>query len=287
MMAQTDRPSGVAGTWAVIVGSAARRYIDHGMSIYASAVSFWAVISLIPLVAMVVFGVGIFVDPEAIETFLAEMSSTIPGETMDMLTEQARTWSAVSARTSTVGLVAAVIAASWGASAGVAHLIRAINVAHDRPPWAFAARRLTAVVRTVMALVFVIPIVLLVAATSATLDAWDVDGWLRWAILATRWPLALLLFTCLLAGIYWVAPTERQKFRLLSPGVVVAGVFFLGGSAAFSVYAANADRFDRSYGSLTTIVVTMLWIYVSVSTVLFGAELDAAIAESGERSPES
>lgn len=255
--------------------AAVRRYARDGMSVYAAAVSFWAFISIVPLLAMVVFGVGLLAEPESINRFLDEMSSTIPGDTMEMLTSQARTWTAVSTSTSSLGLVIAVAGASWGASSGVSHMIRAINAAHGRERRAFADRRITALVRTVMALVFVIPIVMLIAATPSALEAADADPLIGWTITIVRWPIAILLFVVLLSATYWIAPTTRSKFRLITPGVVVAGLVFVAGSAAFSIYAGNVDKYDQSYGSLATIIVTMLWTYVSTSAILLGAEVDA------------
>ena len=129
--------------------------------------SFWEVVSLVPLLAMVVFGVGIFAEPSSINTFLDEISSAVPGDTAEMLTEQARTWSSASARWSTFWLVVAALVASWGACAGVSQLIRAINARHERPRRSFAVRRLGALARTITALVIIIPAVILIGATPA------------------------------------------------------------------------------------------------------------------------
>ena len=64
-----------------------KRYIQHSMSVYAAALSFWVMISLVPLLAMVVFGVAIFAEPAAVESFLEELSATIPGETVSRVVD--------------------------------------------------------------------------------------------------------------------------------------------------------------------------------------------------------
>lgn len=52
-------------------------------------------------------------------------------------------------------------------------------------------------------------------------------------------------------------------------------VLSLAASAVFSLYVANVDSHGSSYGSLVTAVTTRLWICVTTSEVLFGAEVDA------------
>ena len=64
------RPQGGVDLLSAVV----RRYLDHAMTVYAAAVSFWAMVSLVPLLAMLVFAVAIFVEPETVETFIEEVT---------------------------------------------------------------------------------------------------------------------------------------------------------------------------------------------------------------------
>lgn len=270
--------------WLSTLIDAAGGYTRHSMSVYSASVSFWAIISLVPLLAMVVFAVALFSEPEALDTFLDEVSTSIPGATMEMITTQIRTWAQVSVQFGTVGLVIAVCVAGWGASSGVSHMIRAINVAHERAGRSFAERRIEALLRTITALLVIVPIVTLVAATPTTLNSADIDGITGLVISVVRWPIVLVLFVTLLSGLYWIAPTPRTKFRIVTPGVAVAAVLFIVLSAGFSIYASNVDKYDVNYGSLATIIVTMLWTYLSISSILFGAEIDAARHRASLRS---
>lgn len=265
------RPQGGVDLLSAVV----RRYLDHAMTVYAAAVSFWAMVSLVPLLAMLVFAVAIFVEPETVETFIEEVTLALPGETIEVLVAQVQTWIVVSREISTVGLVIAVVIASWGASLGMSHLMRAINVAHALQPRNIVRRRLTALLYTVAALAFAIPIVTLVAATPAAMAAADAPTAARWVVGFVRWPIVIALFVAALAALYWAAPSKRPPFRWWSLGVAVALVLFLAASGLFSLYVANVDRYDSSYGSLGTVVVTMLWIYVTTSAILVGAEVDA------------
>ena len=248
------------------------------MPVYAAGVSFWAMISMVPLLAMVVFGVAIFGEPDTVESFLQQLSATIPGETVEVLTVAVRGLIDASTETSTIGLLIAVVVAGWGASSGVSHLFRAINVAHHLDARPYLRRRIFALSRTVAALLFVIPIVALVAATPAALETMGAGGTLRWTISVIRWPVTAILVAMLLSTIYRVAPTSRLPARLVTRGVGVASILFLVASVAFSVYVTNFGRYDEAYGSFGTAVVTMLWVYLMVTAILLGAEVDATIA---------
>ena len=61
------------------------------------------------------------------------------------------------------------------------------------------------------------------------------------------------------------------------PGSVLAGAVWLTVSLLFSWYVANYAHYDRTYGSLGTIVGFMIWLWLGVMVVLYGAELNAEV----------
>jgi membrane protein len=63
----------------------------------------------------------------------------------------------------------------------------------------------------------------------------------------------------------------------VSPGAIVATLLWLAGSAGFAFYTANFGRYNETYGSLGTVVVVMLWLFLSAYAVLLGAELNAEL----------
>ncbi len=256
------------------------------MSVYAAAVSFWVMISMVPLLAMVVFGVAIFGEPATVEAFLQELSTTIPGETVEVLNAAVQPLIDASIEASTIGLIISVVAAGWGGSSGVSHLFRAINVAHSLDARPYLRRRVLALSHTVAALLLVLPTVALIAATPATLATVGIGGRAAWVIGVIRWPLAAVLIATLLSAVYRVAPTSRPSTRLVTRGVAVASALFLAASLIFSIYVANFGKYDNAYGSLGTAVVTMLWIYLMMTAILLGAEVDATIAELASTSPD-
>jgi membrane protein len=79
-----------------------------------------------------------------------------------------------------------------------------------------------------------------------------------------------------LALVYRYGPSRAQpQWRWISWGSAFAAIAWVAVSVAFSWYAANFDSYNKTYGSLGAIVVFMFWIWLSVSVILIGAELDA------------
>jgi membrane protein len=108
-------------------------------------------------------------------------------------------------------------------------------------------------------------------------------GWLRI-------PAATLLLMVVLALIYYLFPNIDQPFRTITIGTVVAVIVWLGASLGFSFYVNNLASYSTLYGNLTAIIVVQLYIYISASIILFGAEVNEQlyreVAEEGQNGDE-
>ena len=82
-------------------------------------------------------------------------------------------------------------------------------------------------------------------------------------------------------GLLYRFSTEEQPrawLGFVTAGSVVATIGWLIVSALFSVYTANFASYAKTYGSLASIVVLLIWIWLSSLLVLIGAEYDGASA---------
>ena len=84
-------------------------------------------------------------------------------------------------------------------------------------------------------------------------------------------PIVLMIF-CLL--IYKFLPNRKDKLRKQLPGAVFAAIGWMIVSWIFSVYVDIFKGFSDMYGSLTTIVLIMLWMYFCMYCILLGGELN-------------
>jgi membrane protein len=98
-------------------------------------------------------------------------------------------------------------------------------------------------------------------------------GWLRF-------PVALSLLAVVLSLVYRFGPNAKQRFRSVVLGGALAVVLWAISSVGFSFYLANFANYGVTYGSLGAAVGLLLYLYLSASVVLLGAEVNAAIYHS-------
>ena len=87
-------------------------------------------------------------------------------------------------------------------------------------------------------------------------------------------PIVLVAFSLM---IYKFLPNRRDKFRYQLPGAMFSAVGWMIISWIFSVYLDVFKGFSSMYGSLTTIVLIMLWMYFCMYCILLGGELNVLL----------
>ena len=90
-----------------------------------------------------------------------------------------------------------------------------------------------------------------------------------------RLPVAGLLITIAWAALYQVLPDVKQRFRLLTPGSVVAVAGWLLASWGFSFYVAHFGEYNKTYGAIGGAIVMLLWMGISAAFLLAGAQINA------------
>jgi YihY family inner membrane protein len=92
-----------------------------------------------------------------------------------------------------------------------------------------------------------------------------------------KWPVLLLIVGFLFALLYWASPNARQPFRWITPGGILAVVVWVAASAGFAVYVANFGSYNKTYGSLASVIIFLVWLWLSNTAILLGAELNAEL----------
>ncbi len=93
-----------------------------------------------------------------------------------------------------------------------------------------------------------------------------------------RWFIVLFLTYLGTAFIYRFGVAMRRKIHFFSPGALVAMVLSVVSSWGFSFFVDNFGRYDKVYGAISSVIVLMLWIQTNATILIFGFELNAAIA---------
>lgn len=179
--------------------------------------------------------------------------------------------------------VVGLLAAMWSASGYVAAFMRASNVVWDveegRPFYKTLPVRLGVTLVTVVlltlsaaAVVFTGPLASklgnLIGVGSTAVQVWDI----------AKWPVLALFVVLILAVLYYTGPNVRQPgFRWVTPGGLVAVVLWIAASAAFAFYVANFSSYNKTYGALASVVIFLVWLWITNIVILLGAELNAEI----------
>jgi membrane protein len=183
-----------------------------------------------------------------------------------------------------VSIVVAIVLALGGASSGMAALVEGLEAAHTTGrERSFFARRL-------MGLVLVL-VTLAVAGIGVALGM-GVGGlasaapWIPAPVVfLLRCAIAVVATLFVLAVFFRYGRQERDRRRWITLGAVTAAGLILLASVGLALFVTwFGGSYARTYGSLASVVVLLLWQYMVAFAVLFGAELNAAIDQGAPAS---
>ena len=175
-----------------------------------------------------------------------------------------------------------IIVALWSAGKGVLAMTTGLNcVYHCRETRNYLILRLRSTLYTVMFLLVILFLLLLsVFGNSRNIFITEhipifeefADRMIELRAVLT--PIVLVAFLLL---IYKFLPNRKDKFIRQLPGAVFTAIGWMAISWIFSVYVDVFTGFSSMYGSLTTIVLIMLWMYFCMYCILLGGELNMRI----------
>lgn len=177
-----------------------------------------------------------------------------------------------------VGLILAI----WSASNGMTAIMNSFNVAYDVEDSrnGILLKLLSVVFTIVMGFVFLIAMALptLGSAISHYLfGPLGLDSQIKWIFTLLRVVLPLIIILLLFIVLYSVAPNVKTKFRSVLPGAIFTSVIWLLGSFAFGWYISNFGNYSKTYGSITGIIILLIWLYLTSFIIIIGAEINAII----------
>jgi membrane protein len=178
----------------------------------------------------------------------------------------------------TFGVLGALWSSSSAMNAIIDTLNRAYGVQEARPWWRVQA--LAIVLTVIMSMFVLIAFTLVVAgpqlaeAIAVRLGLGPVFAW-TWKIL--QWPVVFLLISEGFAFVYYFAPDAEQRWPWILPGAHLATALWLLISLGFRVYVTHFGQFNRMYGAIGGVIVTLLWFYLSGLVLLVGAEFNSEI----------
>jgi membrane protein len=96
-----------------------------------------------------------------------------------------------------------------------------------------------------------------------------------------KWVIIIALFYFSTSFLYYFAPSRKSRFRFITPGASLATIIQVIATLGFSYYVNNFGQYNKLYGSIGTIIVVMMLLYITAFAVILGFELNASIRETG------
>ena len=78
-----------------------------------------------------------------------------------------------------------------------------------------------------------------------------------------------------------------RNFVIFSPGTILATTLFVLGTVGFNVYISNFSRYNVLYGSIGTLIILLLWIWIVAILILAGNDLNSGIRRNVDRTSDS
>ena len=259
---------------------------EDNVALVAAGVAFYTFLALVPLLGAIVLTYGIIADPQTVVGNVKSLASVMPADAAKVVGDQLMSVVQTSGSKKGFGLVLALAVALFGARNAASSIITALNIAYEEEETRGHLRvNLLALAITAAA---VIMAVLAATATAAAGNLQDLlpgtPTALVWAAKAATYVLLLLGALTGAAALYRYGPDrDRAKWTWITPGTIFAAVASLVLTLGFGFYVSRFGNYNKTYGSLATIVILVTWIWLTAFVFLFGAELNSELEHQTEK----
>lgn len=178
------------------------------------------------------------------------------------------------------GFLLALIFSTNGINALITNFSQTVHDIEIRPWWKQLLVSLG--LTLVISINFIIGIIIIIFSSdvlNAVLHFFHLDQVSSLAVEITRFALLLALVFMGIVLLYNYGPSRTRRWRFFSPGAILATFLILISSLGFSFYISNFSQYNKLYGSIGTLIVILLWIYINALVLIIGFELNASISQ--------
>jgi membrane protein len=268
----------MAACWSILAHTV-RRVSKDNLSGLAAGAAFYALLGIFPTLTAVVSVYGLVSDPRTVARQITAMDAILPPEASKLVAAWLQVFVQGPPSRFGIGLIASVLLAFWSAWSATGILMTAIHVCYgEEEKRGFVRFNVHAMALAGGLALFGIAALAVLGAVPATLALLPVPPAWEAVIGLVRWPILAGIVSTALAIVYHYAPDRAQsRWQWISWGAAVATTLWLLGSVGFTIYVSKIGNYDKIYGSISAVVILLLWLYLSAYIILLGAELNAEI----------
>lgn len=262
------------------VNRISKRFEADNLTAYAAQAAFFIFISIFPFVMLflnLIKYIPIFsegnIENLSLEFLSPQLENVIKG-----IVEEANSYSSGALISITT------IAVLWACSKGFLGIIYGLNSIYKTTEKRnFIRLRIVAVFYTLGMIVALVIVLILMVFGNSILDFIvqnvSLPISLANAVRVIRWLVAFGFLILFFLFLYTVIPERKTKLKNELPGAIISAVGWIGFSVLYSFYIDNFGNQSKVYGSLTAIILFLLWMYICMIILFVGAEVNDLIQE--------
>ncbi|MEL6229794.1 MAG: YihY/virulence factor BrkB family protein [Cyanobacteria bacterium J06627_3] len=269
-----------------------RATLQRRLPSLASEMAYNAMLGLFPGILAMLTAIGLVKSLENTFNRLAmSLSEIAPGAVNDLIQNFAEEVSDGENK----GLFSvSFVIALWASSGAISAAMRALDEIHQIPPeqrrpfWKARLLSIGLTIGTILLLmtasylVFISDgvIQLLAQQSGETIRQWVLTIWRL-----LTWPLALGIVSSAFAFVYRFGPSRWTRGKPLMPGAALAALSWALLSASFRMYVAQFGNYNKVYGAIGTVIILLLWLFLTSLVMLIGDQLNVIVGELMLHSP--
>ena len=256
----------------------ARRFGTYHISTYAASASFFIITAMFPLL-MLALSIVTF-TPWSTQDFIEMIALMLPESFAPLLNRIASELMT----SSTTALSLSLVATLWTAAKSMLGLLDGLNAIADvNDTRNFVSKRVLCIgymLVLIVGLLFNLALRVFGQHIQTLLEStFPPLSHAFSAVMQQRGLTLFLIFVLVFMLIYTVFPNKKIKFLMQLPGAAFTSAAWLVFSALFSIYVNQIGQFSTIYGSLTMLILVMLWLYFCMYFVFIGAVLNKLYPE--------
>lgn len=175
------------------------------------------------------------------------------------------------------------------ATGGIAALINSFNASyHNRENRSWLNRQLVSIILIIIFCMLISLAVILIIFSGIVINFLESKGiltnkFLIALLLNGKWLFILIATFFSISFLYYLAPAKRSEFKFFTPGSTLSSFFIILTSVGFSAYINNFGQYNKFYGSIGTLIVFLIWLFVNSLVLLIGFELNMSIKRARKK----